>query len=106
MAQALPVQVLVDPLVAAAHQVRAFDLHHIPIDVAGVCHDLDPRHFTVVFTLDQLAAVLGDEGLENRLILGLLARAAITDHNHLLRSLRSAQAKGQQGCTKAGHTWI
>lgn len=95
MAQALPVKVFVDPLFTAAHQVRPLDLHHVPIDVAGVGHHLDPRHLAVVFALDQLAAILGTEGLEDGLILGLLAGAAIAHHDHLRRGMRAAQAKGK-----------
>lgn len=104
MAQALPVKLLVNPLITAAHQVWPLDLHHVPIDVAGVGHHLDPRHLTVVFALDQLAAILGTEGFEDGLVLGLLASAAIAHHDHLRRGLSTAQAKCQQRCAKASHT--
>ena len=90
MAQALPVEVLVDALIATAHQVGPFDLHHVPVDVAGIGHHLDAGHFAVVLALDQLAAVLGAERFEDRLILGFLTGAAIADYNHLRRRLRTA----------------
>ncbi len=105
MAHALPVQLLVDALVAATHQVRPFDLHHVPVDIAGVGHDLDPCHFAVVLTLDQLAAILGTERFEDRLVLGFLAGPTIADHDHLWCRLGTAQAHGQQRCAKAAYTW-
>ncbi|MNM82981.1 hypothetical protein D3C81_950260 [compost metagenome] len=90
MAQALPVQMLVDALIATAHQVGPLDLHHVPIDVTGIGHHLDTGHFAVVLALDQPAAVLGAERLEDRLILGFLTGAAIADHDHLRGGLRTA----------------
>ncbi|MNN33058.1 hypothetical protein D3C81_1467960 [compost metagenome] len=91
-----PVEALVHALVAAAHQVRAFDLHQVPVDVAGIDHDLDPGHFAVVLALDQRAAVLGTERLEDRRILGFLAGAAVGDHDHVRCCLDGADSKGEQ----------
>ncbi|CAI8843339.1 hypothetical protein EMIT0324P_11743 [Pseudomonas chlororaphis] len=93
--QDLPVQWLVHALLTTAHQVRAFDLHQVPIDIAGVDHDLDPGHFAVVLALDQLALVDGTERLEERHVLGLLPGAAVTDHHHFRCRLGTAQACGQ-----------
>ncbi|MNH22939.1 hypothetical protein D3C79_828150 [compost metagenome] len=96
MAQALPVEVLVDALIATAHQVGPFDLHHVPVDVAGIGHHLDAGHFAVVLALDQRAAVLGTERLEDRRILGFLAGAAVGDHDHVRCCLDGADSKGEQ----------
>ncbi|MNH18610.1 hypothetical protein D3C79_783200 [compost metagenome] len=96
VAQARPVQGLVHAFIAAAHQVRAFNLHQVPVDVTGVDHHLDPGHFAVVFTLDQFAAVLGAERLEDRRILGFLTGAAVGDDDHVRCCLGTAKAKGKQ----------
>ncbi|MNH21681.1 hypothetical protein D3C79_815010 [compost metagenome] len=76
VAQAGPVQALVHAFLATAHQVRAFDLHHVPVDVAGIDHHFDFGHFAVVF------------------VLGFLSGSAVSDHHHVRCCLSAAQAHG------------
>ncbi|MCY1412887.1 hypothetical protein D9M71_283060 [compost metagenome] len=92
--QAGPVQALVHAFLAAAHQVGAFDLHHVPVDVAGVDHHFDLGHLAVVFALDHLALIHGGEGLKERHVLGFLSGSAVSDHHHVRCCLSAAQAHG------------
>ncbi|MNP12293.1 hypothetical protein D3C76_1045210 [compost metagenome] len=94
VAQASPVQALIHAFLAAAHQVRAFDLHHVPVDVAGVDHHFDLGHLAVVFALDHLALIHGGEGLKERHVLGFLSGSAVSDHHHVRCCLSAAQAHG------------